>query len=556
MAAHRYWRVFVTNGTGVSVIAGSLVEFRDTVGGTNLCTGGTADCSSFFGGFPASNAFDGVSSDAWAAQNNTNEWLSYDFGSGVSYDIIEVGWACRSGFVSQGAIICIVQSSDDNATWNNEWNMEFDDWTSGLVQYRHKDTTSLGANPHRYWRIYGTTLSSVVAGAEAELHATASGSNIALNGRTTLSSGSNSQVVFNGDIHDVWNTNTATNEFIQYDFVDAERTVVEFNITARDSTPQCQQAPNSGKVASSDDGSTWNDEWTYTFPVATVSEVLTSTQPIIPPEVDLYLPELRVFNVFDAEGDLDIPSLRVFAIYNFPADNVTASQTRVLHPVTVDAPVLISQARVFAVARGRMDNRRLRCWTFSLDGHDFYVIRLGETSTLVYDTTTQQWMDWQSPDLPFWRANVGMNWIGMGPNTLNGKATSKVVVGDDSAGLLWTLDPTEGVDQSARDDREDVPFVRKVVGGLPMRLRETQSVGAVYLTADIGTPQTTLANVTLRTSDDNGKNWTDQGTITVEPGNYDQEFVWRSLGLIKAPGRIFEISDNGATVRIDGLDMR
>jgi hypothetical protein len=44
--------------------------------------------------------------------------------------------------------------------------------------------------------------------------------------------------------------------------------------------------------------------------------------------------------------------------------------------------------------------------------------------------------------------------------------------------------------------------------------------------------------------------------LTVTPSDYSQEFAWRSLGLIRAPGRMFELSDNGAAVRIDGLDIR
>lgn len=144
----------------------------------------------------------------------------------------------------------------------------------------------------------------------------------------------------------------------------------------------------------------------------------------------------------------------------------------------------------------------------------------------------------------------------MGKVSFSQGANTKIVMGDDVFGLLWTLDPNQGYDEAPRVDLEDQEFTRQVVGGMPMRMRETQKVGAAYLTADMGTPQLTGANITLRTSDDYGKTWNDHGTITVEPDNYNQEFVWRSLGLIKHPGRMFEITDNGASVRIDGLDIR
>lgn len=258
-----------------------------------------------------------------------------------------------------------------------------------------------------------------------------------------------------------------------------------------------------------------------------------------------------------ATTGIEASEARVFTVFNLPSQGEQVAGVRVLSPTTsTTAPMEMSQLRVLTVAHGRLDNRRMRSGWFPLDGHDMYFIRLGETATLVYDLSTQQWMEWTSKDLNFWRVNAACNWIGMGTKTLSGGAKSKVVMGDDSAGLLWTLDPTVGVDDSARSDRDPVTFTRRVVGGVAQRLRDSTPVGAVYLTADLGSPQYTTATVTLRTSDDNGKTYQDQGTITVEPGNYDQEFVWRSIGQIKAPGRIFEITDDGATVRIDGLDYR
>lgn len=268
-------------------------------------------------------------------------------------------------------------------------------------------------------------------------------------------------------------------------------------------------------------------------------------------------PEGRVFSIFaSSTAGVVSPELRVFTVYNLPTESEAVAEVRVLTPSTGNGGIQVAQTRVFAIARGRLENRKMRAWTFSLDGHDFYVVRLGENSTLVYDLTTQQWADWTSEELSFWRVNTGFNWVGMGPLTMSKGAQSKVVVGDDSTGTLWTLDPNIGVDEAPREERPDTTFPRRVVGGVPMEMRNTLKVGAVYLSADMGTPQSIGANITLRTSDDNGKTYNNHGTITVEPGNYDQEFVWRSLGLIRSPGRIFELSDDGATVRIDGLDMR
>lgn len=197
----------------------------------------------------------------------------------------------------------------------------------------------------------------------------------------------------------------------------------------------------------------------------------------------------------------------------------------------------------------------LNAWGFSLDGHDFYVVRLGQDSTVVYDLTTGQWADWASPDSANWRASVGINWLGMSADSLTTDAETSIVAGDDTLGVLWTLDPSIGYDEDPTTT-DPVDFERKVIGGIVMRLRESQKVGAAYLSMDLGDPQMADATIKLETSDDFGHTWTDHGSITVTPDDFNQEIVWRALGLIKAPGRIFRITDNGASVRIDSLDIR
>lgn len=246
----------------------------------------------------------------------------------------------------------------------------------------------------------------------------------------------------------------------------------------------------------------------------------------------------------------------VLAAINFPSENIRVTNASVGGATTADMDIRATQAFVFAAVRGRIEDRRMRAWGCRLDGHDFYILRLDETETVVYDLTTGQWTKWESPERIFLRTAVGMNWDGMTTATFSGGANSTIVAGDDTFGLLWTLDPTIGFDNNPSDSDVEMAFTRTVVGGVPMRLRDTQQVGAVYVTASLGNPQLSGADITLRTSDDSGNTWQDHGTITINPGDYEQELVWRSLGLIRAPGRIFEISDNGASVRIDGLDMR
>lgn len=252
-----------------------------------------------------------------------------------------------------------------------------------------------------------------------------------------------------------------------------------------------------------------------------------------------------------------VSEVKLFSIYNYPSLFQQASSARPKVVMKYVVSQQVSEVRTFAIVQGRVENHKVRAFPFRLDGHDMYCIRLGELKTLIYDITTQKWSRWTSETLDqTWRVAVGNNWTGMGKNFYDTGATADVILGDDTFGLLWTLNAESGVDEHPDPLRLDLPFQRRVIGGVPMRLRDTQSVGAVYITADIGAPQTTGAGITLRTSDTNGKTWVDHGTVAIVAGDYSQEFVWRSIGLIKAPGRIFEVTDNGATVRLDSMDMR
>jgi hypothetical protein len=250
----------------------------------------------------------------------------------------------------------------------------------------------------------------------------------------------------------------------------------------------------------------------------------------------------------------DASQAQVIAVVELNTAGIRASQIQVNAVTDGTNKIDVSQTVVNAVVRGRIGNKKARCWTASLDGHDFYILRLGDASTIVWDDTAQQWYVWDNDDNPFLRQHQGLNWVGMGNNT--GVLQTNVVAGDDNFGLLWLAEPLRGYDDDPREAYPLVEFQRQVTGGIPLRLREASPVGAVYLTASLGNPSVAAPTIRLRTSDDSGKTWIDQGSITVTSEDFSQEFSWRSLGLIKAPGRIFEITDNGGSVRIDGLDMR
>lgn len=214
-----------------------------------------------------------------------------------------------------------------------------------------------------------------------------------------------------------------------------------------------------------------------------------------------------------------------------------------------------TQGQVLVAGRGRIANPRLRAWTFTLDGHDFYVLRLGDTLTLVYDVYSEQWMDWSNLGLNFWRLNTGMNWLG--GQRFGSTYGSDVVAGDDLYGLLWFLDPQQPYDEHPDylAPQQQFYFERVTMGQVPIKGREVLPCYAAWITSDMGNPAYIGAGVTLAISDDAGVTFDDMGTVTVTQGEQSPELSWYSLGQIGAPGRLFRITDDGAVARIDGMEM-
>lgn len=273
---------------------------------------------------------------------------------------------------------------------------------------------------------------------------------------------------------------------------------------------------------------------------------------------DIRAPQGTVIVAYTGEADgLNVPQGQILAAYNLPAESIDATFGTVSVTYKRQVAVDVTQGGILAVVRGRISNPRLKAWTFDLDGHEFYVLRLGGDKTLVYDVTTEQWSWWSSGDLAFWRANIGANWIQNG--SVSQDYGSNVVVGDDTTGILWVLNPEQGYDDPtqapARESGTPRPFPRVATGQVLTRGRITIPCYQVYLTADTGQPGYVGASVSLSYSDDQGQTFASAGAIESNVGNYYQEFAWRSLGLVRAPGRLFRVEDDGAFAKIDELSI-
>jgi hypothetical protein len=365
---------------------------------------------------------------------------------------------------------------------------------------------------------------------------------------------------FDGSVSTAWSANGGTGEYVGYIF-STPQSIVEIFVQAYNNTNiAATQSPLSAKIQVSDNSTngtngTWTDLLSITFShywsAGEIKRVGTSTTS---PSASIAAEQSRTLVGVTQNDQIDVEQARMYVGGRIPAQDISAEQARMSVGVRQNDSINTQQARMFVAAKGRIDNRRLRAWTFSLDGHDFYVLRLGQDSTLVYDKSTDSWSKWNGASLAFLRAHVGTNWLGMGRNSLAANALTNVVAGDDDQPYLWSMNPNVGYDEDVATTAQ-TSFPRKVLGGLPMKTRKTQPIGAAYLTVDAGDPQMSGAAFTLRTSDDYGKTWINHGSVLVD-SDTAQEIVWRSLGLLRQPGKAFEISDDGASVRIDSLEIR
>lgn len=257
-----------------------------------------------------------------------------------------------------------------------------------------------------------------------------------------------------------------------------------------------------------------------------------------------------------ATTEIISPQAQFMVPYNLPADSIKSTYGGITVPYRRIAQTIdVTQANAMVVTRGKIDNPKLIAWGYTLDGHDMYVLRLGtEGKTLVYDISTGQWAWWSSGETLRWRASCGMNWPSSGQ--LAQQYGSNVIVGDDSAGILWILNPLKGLDDVLVPTTDEATFPRVATGQMITRDRNFLQVFTVNLTASLGDPSLADNTVTLQYSDDQGHTYVtaDEPQVAYST-NYDQDFMWLSLGLVRAPGRIFRITDNGAFARIDGLDI-
>ena len=244
------------------------------------------------------------------------------------------------------------------------------------------------------------------------------------------------------------------------------------------------------------------------------------------------------------QSKLDGSQLAAMVVYGPPvAKSVRDGQNFAMVPYLVgkhNMPRVSQLYAMIAYRTGIPDERRSRCWWFTLDGHTFYVMDLGPEGTFVYDTVTKQWAQWYTDGFSRqWNMKSGTMWGAL-----------RVVAGDAISGEVWVVDPNNPLDESWRD------IQHVVTGGIMLRGRVFVGMSQLRLIGSAGsiTSEEGTATVTMRFSDDMGRTWSDYFPVSVTEGSFGEETAWRSLGSFMEPGRIIEISDIGGSVRIDALD--
>lgn len=174
----------------------------------------------------------------------------------------------------------------------------------------------------------------------------------------------------------------------------------------------------------------------------------------------------------------------------------------------------------------------LSAWGYSMAGHAFDVVNLDD-QCLAYDVATDEWHQLRR------YGRDGFVRLGF----FDGSTT---YVGDEKG---WTLDPTAGTDDGQPIERI---FTSVAPTNTPI------SADALEIGLSPGTtPINTTSEIETRWSRDQGRTWTDWIATTLgSEGSFRTRARLRRLGMIDAPGRVFEHRETGVAItRISSVEL-
>jgi hypothetical protein len=162
----------------------------------------------------------------------------------------------------------------------------------------------------------------------------------------------------------------------------------------------------------------------------------------------------------------------------------------------------------------------------TVEGHAFYVLSIPGEGSFAFDVATGQWAEWQSFGRQLFRSRCALMRGGV------------AYLGDSESGTVWTLEP--GVFQDGPDPMTFLASAFTPMPGGQLRCDNLVLQGA----RGVGLPagQGALPQVEMRYSDDQGRTWSIwRGASLGRMGEYGRRAVWQRLGMIREPGRAFEV---------------
>lgn len=292
-------------------------------------------------------------------------------------------------------------------------------------------------------------------------------------------------------------------------------------------------------------------EYTYLPPLTRTIRIIIQAEPTPSTSFGTTLWIDDVTLDYSTAGTSDWPAtgydsqLGAYALATAPADSVELNQLGLMvvgaaETASGEHDIMLHQYGAIALVKRMVDRENLRAWQFPQDDHVFYVLQLGGSlGTLVRDSLTNQWSQWKSPNLDYWRGADGFDWEGIN------------VCCDTNTGIIWQIDA------DGRLDYGDTPIESVVVGGMTERFRKHVPVYMAELALSEGQPSvsTDTQELGVKLEMWDGFNWTDFGTVLGQDEGEDITMRWYGLGLIKSPGTIFKLTDSGYARRIDGLNI-
>lgn len=258
----------------------------------------------------------------------------------------------------------------------------------------------------------------------------------------------------------------------------------------------------------------------------------------------LTLSQNTTLTAADLQSEVSISNL-AYMVANGKSD--TAEDVNVAKVVAMTSAdtqqqkdLFISDTIMMVARKVKLPNvPRQRAWTYNFDGHTFYVLDLGSYGDWIYDESTQTWSKWDTKGFNGrWDFINGYQW----------NAANKTIGGALYYPMLYELNHASHLDGGFRK------IQYKTTAILPSTKREGQRVDTARLLVSIEAPLIEEATATLEWSDDNGKTWSASYSKTLVEGV--QSLDWRSLGMLKNSGRIFNISSEGALLRLDSFIVR